>query len=303
MNPFILPERPVDDSRPLCPWLIPEHSDYYAEVDNSLVAFTEFKQLVASDSSFSRSGRLVLVTGPEGCGKTALIHRCASHLLNTLADTTGVRPLVFDLTTQGQSGADIQTRVQHACHRILDELELSGRLTQPEIDALHKRRESPDTAFPFVSRILANNNITIIVLLPPTELVEEITKYSTLTNENLVLFCESSYQPVERFAESIRNGSSSLNVTCLSVGVLNVDDGWRFVESRLSQAARAGIALPAISMDTIQRLMEIRIGSAGRTSVRELHMTCLRVFQKAIESSAPSVEYLDFLEYYTRRAI
>ena len=301
MNPFVLPERGIGDTRPLCPWASPLHNDYYTPVDNTQTAFGAFKAAIAAKPALVPYGRAVLVSGGQGCGKTALIHRCASWLRQSLMHQVNTDVLILDLTLEGINGIDTAGRIQHICSRVVDELELRTVFGQSELTALDKRREDAPKAYPYLGQILANNSKALAVLLPPLEVPDELRRYAALAKQHLVFFCESSYDSVAEYCVTSLGPASTTPVLHLSVGVLSVEDGWRFVESRVRRVEGLGIPMPTVTEDTIRRLMEARIKGRGKTNMRELQMACLNVFEEAISRTAPSVEYADFTDYYTQR--
>ena len=300
MNPFEIPQRTTADLRPLCPWDSPEHGKFYVPVDNTQVAFQEFIDSNSTQSPISLAGRTVLLSGSEGCGKTALMNRCAHWLAEWLKTSHGITLTILDLTLEGIQGIGIDGRVGHICSRVIDELELRAVFTQPELDALDKRRSDASKAYPYLSRLLANASRAVAILLPSMEVREELSHYANLAKRNLIFFCESSYEALAEYADAVFGSMSATPIIHLSVGVLSVEDGWTFVESRMQRASVAGVQLPTVTSDTIKNLMEVRIKGRGKMNMRELQMACLNVFQDAISRKAPSVRYADFADYYLR---
>ncbi|GII81189.1 hypothetical protein Sru01_61710 [Sphaerisporangium rufum] len=77
---------------PLKPWYIPGHGRLWVPIDNTGHAFTVFCRHIADVDELANDGRLVLVDGVTGSGKTSLIHKCVDHLHARLAEALG-RPV------------------------------------------------------------------------------------------------------------------------------------------------------------------------------------------------------------------
>jgi hypothetical protein len=302
VNPFALPQRSSDDFRPLCPWECAEHERYYIEVDHTQAAFEEFQAAIQSNPGSVASGSVVLASGSEGCGKTALIHRCAFWLRSWIGDHQSKTLVILDLTREGLQGTATPGRVEHICGRIIDQIEIGLLFKgEAELKLLEKRRSDPAKLYPILGQLLANNAMVLAVLLPPIEVADEIKYYAGLAKPSIVFFCETSYDQVAQYCSSRFGPTTATPVMRLSVGVLSVDDGWIFVGSRLSKASQASQPLPVLSEATIRRLMEIRIKGRGKATVRELQMACLNVFEQAIAGKSQTVEFADFANYYTLR--
>src|SRR5262249_3254953 len=95
VNPFKMGEADL-----LCPWQEPSHNDLYVPVDHPDAAFRDFKGLVSNYQP--GTPLVVIVSGETGCGKSALLHRCAFHLKNaspTLGSSAAIA--IVDLTSEG----------------------------------------------------------------------------------------------------------------------------------------------------------------------------------------------------------
>ncbi|RUP68118.1 hypothetical protein SSPNP10_11850 [Streptomyces sp. NP10] len=300
LNPFQLPDRSRADGRPLCPWETPEHADLYVAVDHSQDEFLKYQNELETDSDFRKSGKLVLITGPEGCGKTSLMHRCAWQTReDLLLHHSEIRTEIIDLTADGLVGLDSQARSRHICHRIHDELHIRRVFEQDKnYDEIEKRSDEPAQFYPYLSRLLLNAELVVVVLLPPSELVDEVRTYGTYVQKMIAFFSESSYDSVA----AIESNLASKPMIHLTLGVLDETDGWAFVNSRLSRATTQSIPCPTTDEATVLRFMQTRIRGRGQTTIRELQMTCESVFEAAIKSTSSLVEYGDFTQYYAEKA-
>ncbi|MGW3105273.1 hypothetical protein [Streptomyces sp. NPDC001100] len=300
LNPFTLPDRSRTDGRPLCPWETAEHADLYVPVDHSQEAFFSYKEELQADFDFTKSGKLVLITGPQGCGKTSLMHRCAWETREFLTPMPSPAKIeIIDLTSDGLLGIDTQARIRHICRRIHDELHLRRAFDDRTYEELEKRNDEPAQFYPYLSRLLARAGLVIILLLPPSELVEEVRSYSSYTQKMLVFFCESSYEAVA----AIEPNPAAKPITHLMLDVLDESDGWNFVNSRIARTATQSAHCPVTDEATVLKFMQTRIRGRGQTTIRELQMTCESVFDAAVTSASNRVGYSDFTQYYAEKAL
>ncbi|MEV5176116.1 hypothetical protein AB0L10_34655 [Streptomyces flaveolus] len=272
----------------------------YVAVDHSQEAFDLYLEGLRADHDFSKSGKLVLITGPEGSGKTSLMHRCAWQTREFLSSNQAPNAVIIDLTADGLVGSDTQARNRHICRRIHDELHLLSTFDNDKIyEDLEKRCDEPAQFYPYLSRLLLHVNVVALVLLPPSELAEEVRGYSTFTQRMLSFFCESSYEAVA----AIESHPGAKAITQLTLGVLKESDGWEFVSTRIARATHQNIPCPTIDEAAIRQFMQARIRGRGQTTIRELQMTCESVFAAAVSSAINEVAYADFAQYYAEKAL
>lgn len=306
-NPFTIPGRSESDGRPLCPWSHNQHEHLYAPVDHAESAFLEFQRVLTADGDLATAGRMLLVTGQEGCGKSALVHRAAwwakAHIAAQAAAQpgapAGTAPAhIVDLTTEYQPGEASAVRVQRVMRLMLDEARQLNVLAQAELDGLDKREDDLTRALPYLSKALSRHGVTLLVLLPPAEVPDDIRQYAASARPHLFFFAESSYLSEPEPGLSV-NGKPLVHLT---VGLLEEADGWAFVDDRLRRAQTAGIVTPTIDAATIGQFMRDRIKGRGKTTIRELQRTCESVFAAAIEAQRQAVAYQDFTQYYIEKA-
>ncbi|WP_405886995.1 ATP-binding protein [Streptomyces longwoodensis] len=299
LNPFTIPGRSGADGRPLCPWDTSEHEHYYAPVDHAPQAYSHFTSYLQGNGDFTKAGKVVLITGPEGSGKTSLMHRCAWSAQQHFTSRPNP-PLagIIDLTTDGLVGLDIAARARHICSRLNDELRFQHALDDTGYDELEKRAEDPPKFYPYLSRLLKDRGTAVIILMPPSEVAEEIYAYNGYAQGMFVFFCESSYATVSEIETKPVGLKPILH---LEVDVLDETDGWAFVQHRLARASSIGTPYPSITESAIREFMKTRIRGRGKTTIRELQMTCENVFDMAVTSSSGQVTYSDFTQYYTEK--
>ncbi|MFD4668677.1 hypothetical protein ACFWNN_03025 [Lentzea sp. NPDC058450] len=246
INPFLIPGWEESPLRPLCPWRYQAHDELYVDVNHTLAAFQEYTRRMAASENLREDGRLVLVTGESGCGKTALINRCAHWTRDRLAEG-GLRGVVVDLTRDG-SRQSVEERMALVAARLLDELTHTGLIPRDDLALLDSAR--PSRLYAGLGNALPGD-VVLIVLLPPAEEVEqEVVAYAGLARRKLLFFAESSYLG---HAQVLRvRDSSPVPPITLTVGPLNQGDVRRFIEDRLARHQGRG-HYPRISTDTMDR--------------------------------------------------
>lgn len=251
INPFLVPGWEESPLRPLCPWQHAEHADYYVDINHTAQAFADFVGHMTNPAGLIEDGRLVVVTGESGCGKTALINRCAGWMVQVMAERS-LNGVVVDLTREGGRGQrrSIGERMGVVCARLLDELRHRRLLTADAVADLKDNWDRPDRVYPNLGSYL-DDDVVLLVLLPPVdELVAEVIEYAGLARRRLLFFVESAYLDEDQ----VRQVQHSQHVppVALQVGPLNPGDVRRFIEDRLRRHAADG-RYPTIRQDTMDR--------------------------------------------------
>ena len=288
MNPF-------PGLGPLCPWESPEHTNHYAEVNHSTPAFEKFQKALADGTKLMHRGMVVLTAGGSGCGKTSLMHRCAAWLMS--APPAGHQVRIVDLTREGRSGWGCEQRIRHLFDRLADELE--SLFDGDALRILDERRGNPDRIAPALSKVLRANSEIAVVLLPSSEVPDEIVRLAGLTDRHMLLLAETSFADVAGTCARKLGPASATPVPQLHVGELTVEDGWRYVSHHF--ARHGGGPWPDVTEDTMRALVEKR----GRMSVKELQMLLHGKYQEIADSGqadGPALTFEDFSEYYFRTA-
>ncbi|MFC4018946.1 hypothetical protein ACFOW4_13475 [Micromonospora sp. GCM10011542] len=297
VNPFVVPQRNWDDRRPLCPWKHAEHSSYYVPVDHTEEAFRDFCNKVGDPATSVNRPTMVVAVGGEGCGKTALLHRCA-HWLDAELRSCKIDSLIVDLTDETGLGLASDVRLVHWTERLVDRLAIKNVLRPALQKQLSDRKGDPRSTLPFLGDLLESIPKVLHVILPGIEFLNEATVLASLARPYLNLYTECASDDLRR-ALKVPGTPGLDSVVELEVGVLSVDDGWIFVESRLAAAALAATA-PTIDEATVRRYMAERINGRGTTTIRELNLICAAVFADAQTNSRQAIEFGDFSAYYLR---
>lgn len=257
LNPFALPGWDSTPLRPLRPWQRPEHREYYVDLANMEAAFREFQTELSDLSGVLEDGRLVLVTGESGTGKTALINRCVDWTANVAGDR-GLRCIIVDLSASLPEDLELSLddRASHVSDHLFGHLVDHDAL---EPDAEERLAADRDVARRFLPRLrhALRPEVLLQVLLPsPNELVDEVIRYARVFRSPKVLYyTESSYLGPDEVADIVRQTETWVPPVTLNVERLGPGDVQRFVRDRLTR--HRGDSGPTISEDMLNLLESI----------------------------------------------
>jgi hypothetical protein len=244
--------------RPLRPWERTAHRDYYVDVDGTEAAFQQYQQELGDLSGVLEDGRLVLVTGESGCGKTALINRCADWTVLELAGR-GWKGLVVDLTgcLPEDEELSIQQRLEQVCDQLFDRLVDARALRPEEVEATRSDRNNPQRVFPRLAHLLLDDVVLLVLQPSPNELLDEFVRYAKqLSSPRVLYFAESAYFGADDLAELVRRLEAWVPPVTLLVGKLDAGDQFRFAKDRLLRHTDAG-TYPQLSDQAVELLSRI----------------------------------------------
>ena len=195
--------------------------------------------------------------GPDGCGKSALLHRCAHYLKTKVAEDKDFDALIIDLSEDGQPSLAVNEKVPTAWTLIMNRIDLEdGLLTEAESKKLKKRVSEPINGLAYLTQVLLSKSRCLLVILPPIELPNELKEYITLRRRGEFLFCESSHLNVRQYCQQNHGPATQSPVSLMTLDVLGVKDGWKFVNARLRGSAKGS---PIIEEVAIREFMKTRI--------------------------------------------
>jgi hypothetical protein len=256
INPFCLPDSP---GKLLCPWMYPSHRELYVDLDNSKQAFEEFVHAMGSPTTLSDYGRLALVTGDSGCGKSALVHRCVDWVVEELK-RNGLPSMPVDLTRvlHGRPQMEIEKRLSRACDSLFTRLLKQHVLKTEDAEYLRPDRDDPDRVYPLIPEALVDNRVLIVLLPSPGDLVNEVIRYAALVEPRMLFVVESALFE-ERNVYEIRNSPGALiQPITMSVGELQPGDAKAFIKDRLTRHSDRGIypGMTEETMEAVARLLQ-----------------------------------------------
>ncbi|MEU3642842.1 hypothetical protein AB0E59_05605 [Lentzea sp. NPDC034063] len=301
MNPYLVPLG-GDGPGPLCPHTDPTHEDFYVPVDHTLVAFEQFKASIGNAAKIRANGRLVVALGWDGCGKSSLLNRCATHLKSVLRQNDG-QCLVFSFVDACRDSDTVEEREKAVYQCLIDELENRDMLLPKHREELRER--TLKLKYRYLSNFVLGNT-AVVILLPRTELEQEVESYAHWTHRNLVFLAESrQVEAVRGHWAKIRSASQGSVPIQLEVGKLEPDDGWAFVQARNGHRSD-GEVYPFVSKETIRAVI-----AAKEFSIGELHNLLFRLFEEILAEGANSgplgsgltgeVTYNTITDFYFRR--
>ncbi|MDX3659898.1 hypothetical protein PV646_21575 [Streptomyces sp. ID05-26A] len=249
INPFAVQE--FDSSvKPLRPFKYPHHEQLYVDVDDSAAQYTKFQSAMGSLFSLVEEGRLALVTGDSGCGKSAMVNRCAAWVATRLRADHGLTAAVVDATvTIGRAERiDVQARMAKVSDRLYDHVRREKVLTAEGLAEFKENRKEPDSVYPNLGGWLLPDR-ALVLLMPPVELASEIVSYARMLSEKVLFMFESEWIDAKRESSIVASvGSFTMPVT-LRVGTLVDGDVRRFVAARMNQSKGLG-RFPLMSDET-----------------------------------------------------
>jgi archaellum biogenesis ATPase FlaH len=262
-NPFHIPGLDDNPIKPLCPWDedTPEHEKYYAPIDHTQDAYDRFTESMANPHAVRRNGRLVLVAGQSGCGKTSLMNRCVNWLRAYMKTQHKVRVAIVDLTTASSVTDTVDERMVEVSRRLAQEVTMENLVSADNHAMINQNRESCADLLPLLEKRL-NDKLVLAVLLPPIELLvnadavaREIGEYSRLVRGKIVFFVEVTLADDQVSRLAAVKAPAAREPMILHVQPLKDGDGVVFSDIRLSLHKESG-GFPQMTDDAKKKLSE-----------------------------------------------
>ncbi|WP_330303422.1 MULTISPECIES: hypothetical protein [unclassified Streptomyces] len=259
---FAVPPR---DDHPLVPWEDESHAGQWVDVDHAREQLDLFEQCLLRLADLVTpgvdQGRLVVVTGPVGMGKTTLIHQCIyragqyiarlNELVRTAPPGTRRPPRHIVAMTAGygndgraisidENGDFASTPTINATIRDKVVATLRTQLAGAGLDPALSQ-ESPLKAFNAISALLAQHDALLFAVVPHIDWKDVGVRTRFLktclshAQSRIVLLVEVSHGTTETANEVVAELLPSAAVTHLALGSLRPEDTLKF-----SQSARSG---------------------------------------------------------------
>ncbi|GGT98341.1 MULTISPECIES: hypothetical protein [Streptomyces] len=252
------PARPMDD-HPLVPWDDTSHIEQWVDVDHAQEQLDAFRlcldRLPELVNDGVDHGRLVVVTGPAGMGKTTLIHRCvheARQYIAQLAPEAEGEPAPLTDVVAMAAGYDNNGKAISTDENgdFASTPAINSTIRDKVVAALGKHftnldpaisQEAPAKAFSAISTLLFRQDALLFVIVPHidwrdagvrTKFLKTCLKHA---QSRIVLFVEISHGTDEPAAEVVKELLPHPAVTHLALERLREEDRARF-----SRSARSG---------------------------------------------------------------
>jgi len=277
MNPFLV--QGCDTPRtPLDPTVRGSMEDY-VDVDRTEESFQRFQADFDDGKRVLREGRLVVVRGATGCGKTALINRCV-RWLESVPQPDWFQH-VFRKRPYSDENQGVAARRQAAGQQLVDKLRSVG-VVRPETP-IHDAKGDPDRVYPLLDEALPANTFVTLVLPPSDELIGELLYYARMIGPKMMVFTETSATDLLED----KMGEFPSEALFLDVGPLREGDGDAFVMQRFKPVVDAGAwplagAPPPIEADLLRGLI-----AARPTSIGELQIMLHGIYADILAKGSP----------------
>jgi hypothetical protein len=272
----------------------------YAPVGGAEQAFERFGTLLNGFAAGDR-GHAVLVSGPQGSGKSTLIHRCVDATRTPLATAGGTSARVIDLSEQSYLGSGSADQALSLLQSLVDRIELEeDLLSKDDVARVQERADNVARAASMLGGLLRAAGTTVVVVLPAIETEAQLSSNLGLLRQNLVFFLETAFAEVEKYCVQQYGQAASLPVPVLNLRNLDpTDDGWEFVRMRVAAAQNGGGAnFPEITEATVREFMAARTDGGLEITVGELQRTCHDVYERAIAQQQNQISFEDFGRHY-----
>ncbi|ADJ49858.1 hypothetical protein AMES_8033 [Amycolatopsis mediterranei S699] len=252
LNPFAV-DKLNGPTQPLCPWRHPEHWNWYVDIDHTEEAYEEFtRQAKTLGAPDEEEGKLLLVTGDTGCGKTAVANRCLAWLKESAKDRGLTVEIVDARSALLGEVLPVTNRLTAVCDYVVGQLERKNFLNRAELNRLVESRTSPARVYPHLGPGLIKG-LVLVILLPSTEVPEEVVRYGGWVPERTLFVMESAHFE-DNHLKVINNRLKDYGrLIHVHVGKLKNGDFTRFANDRLTRRAQTG-EYPRMSEKTLQSL-------------------------------------------------
>lgn len=300
INPFGIPGAERLPVAPLRPWHTDTHSHRYADVDHAAQAFSGFQNQFGAAGDVSGVGRLVLVYGETGCGKSSIMHRCAHWVERGMPPG---KARVCDLSGETTSGPE--TRMRQLGERLVDKIGGLGLLSQQRLADLREIRSTDlGQILPLVSDSLAADTALILILPPMTHMGEMKHLWNAVRPKIAVLVESPGLDLADRCDQEL---SSDLTMLIrLGVGPLGAGDARIFAEQRITgplALGRRGVDFPDLDLDDVDGLVTRR-QEDSKITIKFLQSTLHQLYEEFRTDPWPAngiVTYHELTDFIVRK--
>lgn len=276
---------------PLCPWdeSCGDHEDFYVDVGGHREAYELFISKLKQPANLARAGRVLVVTGPELSGKTALANRCVAWVRNGLLPEQVCRVIQLREVVGVQSTVD--DRLATVCDRLsseLADLDSGSSLPSTKLYEVLQRlgnvhRNPPSGPRPF-----------FVVLLPwlvPETAETEIGEYRAALAGVPGILCVAETNPWTRPLPGYRGESPPI---VLTLRYLKAGEAYKLVKGWRRQPAPG---LPVIREQELGHLENTLINTLNGNMTSGKLLEAIRQIYDPMDHGDLSENGLRFVEY------
>ncbi|MEU7531471.1 hypothetical protein AB0A74_37465 [Saccharothrix sp. NPDC042600] len=249
VNPFSVAPFP-SAMQPLNP-VDHDHDHLYVDVDSTGAQYLEFQRQMGDLTSVLDHGRIVLATGERGCGKSALLNRCAAWVVAELKPR-GVTAKVVDTTTTFavDQRMGVTDRIIKVCDRLFDVMRREGLIRPDALDEFRENRREPHRVYDNLGYFMPDRHVLVLRLPSPEDLWQEVVSYASLVCGGVLFLVESAHLDREQVRRITRETEALTKPVVLEVGPLVDGDARKFIEARLNPQGIPG-RFPRMSDQTV----------------------------------------------------
>jgi len=297
MNPFKAPN--VDHTfnlSPLNPCVCEDHEKYYAPIDNTQLAFDDYKDYLKGFSNVPQR-HAVLFHGETGCGKTSLMNRCLKLYHDTIWKLNGdtLAPYIIDVRSENlvaKSAEDKVTSILDYIYVTLGEETIAPNLQDEFGNQLGKKTS---VSLKFLENQLKRYKRLLIILFPELSTEEDVKAYmNDFYRLNWVLYFETENLGISQYCKRHFRSTSISPVKCLEVCPLNKEDGDIFIQKRLSmlpvESKKVDFHAEAVTKYLVSAL------NRGGASVREIEVICEKAYNNALCCNKDIIQFEDIAQ-------
>jgi hypothetical protein len=290
--PFVVPGSERDPDKPLCPWARDRGEDekYYRSVGGHAAAYARFRQEVGQVGAFFDQGAVVVVSGPERSGKTALIHRCVQWLSKAMDSQVPIlnySDVQLPVKAVDEHTAEIAKKIKYDLLRlrppdwIRDELKPENHTIDVMLQLLSGFCDNTDQRKPHEN----------FILLPPSMVVDtaqqEIERYRGNPAPGVVIFLEHSTESEPAATDHRPRPPIRLHLRHLSPGeALTLVKLWPGRPE----------TMPSITEDTMTKLESSQQGQRLSTGMWLAVLRHIFALRDRPESSYRGLDVIDYVE-------
>ncbi|MEU6153022.1 hypothetical protein ABZ816_23780 [Actinosynnema sp. NPDC047251] len=269
INPFAVHPF-VSAVQPLEPFSHP-HDGLYVAVGDSEGQYLNFQKQLGDLSSVVDYGRTVLVNGDTGCGKSALVNRCAAWARTRFGERKIVATVV-DATKPLKrfEQLSLDMRMVGMCDRLFDLMRKDRLIRDEFVDEFERNRKEPERVYVNLGDYMHRDHALILLLPTPVELLQEVVRYADFAPPRVLFMLESDVLRDEHVEQIERAVERWTKPVVLTVGRLVEGDVKRFVDQRTGENRDRG-RFPRMSDETVAAVGE-KVQTVAQLQ-RTLHST------------------------------